>query len=96
MAIKTIERDELKALIIEAIREVGVITPTQQTTSKRYVYGQKGLAELFNCSIATASRILKSGDIREAVSQFNRMIVIDADLALKLSGQKKGGRKWKK
>lgn len=96
MAIENIGRDELKALIIEAIREVGVITPTQQSTPKRYVYGQKGLAELYHCSIATASRILKSGDISEAVSKYNRKIVIDADLALKLSGQKKGGRKWKK
>lgn len=51
---------------------------------KQYVYGIRGIANLFNCSPATASRIKKSGVIDDAISQRNRTIVVDAELALKL------------
>ncbi len=50
---------------------------------KRYVYGIKGIKELFHCSDASARRF-KSGVIKKAVSQHGRTIVIDVDLALKL------------
>lgn len=96
MGYEIIDRAELKALIKEAIYEVGINAPTQQTQPIKYVYGQKGIATLFNSSIATASRILKSGVIDEAVSRCNRKIVVNADLALELVNKKKGGRKWNK
>lgn len=51
---------------------------------KQYVYGIRGIANLFNCSPATASRIKKSGVIDDAISQRNRTIVVDAELALQL------------
>ena len=60
---------------------------------KRYVYGISGIARLFNCSAATANRIKASGRIDGAIQQIGRKIVVDADLALKLAGQKQGGRK---
>lgn len=60
---------------------------------KRYVYGYAGVARLFNCSIPTAARILKSGKIAAATSQLSRKIVVDADLALELAGRKTGGRR---
>ncbi|MGV4439024.1 DUF3853 family protein [Ornithobacterium rhinotracheale] len=51
---------------------------------KRYVYGLRGLANLLNCSVATASRIKKSGVIDSAISQKNRTIVVDCDKVIEL------------
>ena len=51
---------------------------------KRYVYGISGIAELFGCSIPTASRIKRSGIIDDAITQVGRKIVVDANKALML------------
>lgn len=61
--------------------------------SKKYVYGIRGIAELFGCSIPTASRIKQSGKIDKAVTQIGRKIIVDAELALELAGRKTGGRR---
>lgn len=53
------------------------------TKGKRFVYGYKGVAELFNCSKPTASKLIH-GKIKAAVCQHGRKIVVDADRALKL------------
>ena len=63
------------------------------SNSKKYVYGIKGIAELFGCSIPTASRIKQSGKIDKAVTQIGRKIIVDAELALELAGRKTGGRR---
>lgn len=58
-----------------------------ETTAKinsKMVYGIRGIANLFDCSIATANRIKKSGVIDGAIFQRNRTIVVNADEALKL------------
>lgn len=55
---------------------------------KRYVYGLKGICELFNCAHSTAQR-LKDEVIMEAVSQNGRKIVVDAELAIKLFKERK-------
>lgn len=60
---------------------------------KKYVYGIAGIARLFNCSAPTANRIKKSGKIDKAIKQIGRKIIVDADLALELAGEKQGGRK---
>lgn len=60
---------------------------------KRYVYGLRGIAEIFCCSLPTANRIKKSGRIDGAIKQIARKIVVDADLALELAGRKTGGRR---
>ena len=67
----------------------------EETTNlrKTYVYGLEGMKSLFNCSIATANRIKASGKIDEAITQIGRKIIIDADLAMELAGQKNGGRR---
>lgn len=62
-------------------------------TAKKYVYGIAGIARLFGCSIPTASRIKKSGKIAKAITQIGRKIIVDAELALELAGQKSGGRR---
>lgn len=53
--------------------------------SKNVVYGIKGIADIFGCSIPTANRIKKSGIIDDAISQVGRKIVIDVDHALNLA-----------
>lgn len=66
---------------------------TSEKPEKRYVYGIRGLADLFNCSLPTANRVKSSGKINGAIIQIGRKIIIDADLALELAGRKTGGRK---
>lgn len=57
---------------------------TDPSSQKRYVQGIQGIATLFGCSRSTAQRIKKSGIIDDAVTQVQRKILVDADLALKL------------
>ena len=76
------------------------LQPTENKTNqscisseRKYVYGISGIARLFGCSIPTASRIKQSGKISQAITQIGRKIIVDADMALALAGQKTGGRK---
>ena len=62
-------------------------------THKTYVYGIAGIAKLFGCSIPTANRIKKSGEVDQAITQIGRKIIVDAELALELAGKKTGGRR---
>uniref|UniRef100_UPI002629AAE7 DUF3853 family protein n=1 Tax=Flavobacterium sp. TaxID=239 RepID=UPI002629AAE7 len=57
-------------------------------SSKRYVYGILGIAQLFDCSLPTANRIKKSKKIDNAITQIGRKIIVDAELALELAGRK--------
>lgn len=59
---------------------------------KKYVFGIAGIAKLFDCSIPTANRIKKSGIIDGAITQVGRKIIVEAELALCLAKQRKGGR----
>ena len=61
--------------------------PPAESTGRR-VYGLKGIQELFGVSHKTAQR-LKDHDIKQAVVQNGRMIVVDVDLALKLFNKKR-------
>ena len=56
---------------------------------RRLVYGIKGIADTFGCSIPTANRIKRSGIIDDAITQVGRKIVVDADLALELAASAK-------
>lgn len=75
---------------IEALRQgfgLGDSDPstTQElAVKKHYVYGRQGLADLLGCSIATVSRIKRSGVIDPAIYQIGHTIITDADLALDL------------
>jgi hypothetical protein len=62
-------------------------------SNARYVYGLKGIAELFDCSISTANRIKTSGTIDKAIKQIGRKIIVDAPHALTLIESKKRGRR---
>ena len=56
-------------------------------TSKRLVYGLRGIRNLFGVSHATAQRY-KDTIIQDAVSQNGRKIVVDAEKALELFNAK--------
>lgn len=67
--------------LLESVQGATEHAPEQE---RRLVYGIAGIAQIFNCSIATANRIKKSGKINKAISQRGRLIVVDANKALEL------------
>lgn len=83
--------------LVELTRQNGTPETVQQTANtaevRNYVYGIAGIAKLFNCSESTANRIKASGKIDRAIKQIGRKIIVDAELALELAGQKIGGRR---
>ena len=60
------------------------------TPKKNLKYGLAGIQEIFGCSKSTAYRLKKSGKLDKAISQHDKTIVIDADLALELLRPKRG------
>lgn len=50
---------------------------------KKYVYGLRGISQLFNCGISKAQYI-KDHIIQDAVTQIGRKIMVDADEAITL------------
>lgn len=56
---------------------------------RKYVYGLAGIADLFKCSRTTASAIKASGRIDKAITQVGRKIIVDAEMALDMAGEKK-------
>ena len=68
----------------DAEADVALPSKAEDSTSKKYVYGLKGIQQLFNCSKSTAYNIKRSGRIDEAISQIGNTIIVDAELALEL------------
>ena len=54
-----------------------------QESEKRYIYGLRGIRQLFNVSHTTAQRY-KDTIIKDAVLQQGRRIIVDADKAMEL------------
>ena len=69
---------------LELINQTQTVAIDNKPKEKRLVYGITGIAQIFNCSMTTANRIMASGKIDKAISQCGRMITIDAELALEL------------
>ena len=95
MPIGAMNIGELKALLVEILQDNlgNTINRSNATAApKRYVYGIKGIEELFGCSHATAQHY-KDTILADAVTQNGRKIVVDVELAMQLFGQnkKKGG-----
>lgn len=87
----TITLDQLAALLEARLKTIGAAVSTPEASPRqRYVYGLKGIMNLFKVSNMTAQRYKKT-IIREAVSQNGRVIVVDADKALELFKERKGG-----
>ena len=57
-------------------------TEIASLSQRRIYYGIEGIAQIFGC---TANRIKKSGVIDDAITQIDRQIVIDGNLALELA-----------
>ena len=70
----------LKHVLMESLSVDG----SSQPSNKKYVQGINGIASLFGCSKSTAQRIKNSGIIDDAITQVQRKILVDADLALQL------------
>ena len=64
----------------------------QEAPKKNLVFGYQGLAAALNVSIGWAGKLIRSGRIKDAVTQEGRTIIIDLDKALDLLKQKTGGR----
>lgn len=79
---------EFRKLLVES-RGISFPSVSPAGRDKKYVYGISGIAELFQCSVATANKIKASGRIDKAIIQVGRKIIVDADLALELAGKKK-------
>lgn len=90
--------EELAQLIKSEIGN-GIQNPilTSETASKsieqKYIYGLKGIAKLFGCSISSARRLKQSGKINDAIIQDGRKIIVDVDKALYLVKNHKIGRR---
>lgn len=79
------ERIEKKLdYLIDAVLTLSEKIDQDKPQPPRYVYGIKGIAQLFGCSIATAQRIKSSGVIDAAITQRKRRIIVDAPTALTL------------
>ena len=70
--------------LAEFLRSAGA-RPAEEAAApeRRYVYGLRGIMELFGVSNVTAQRY-KAGIIKDAVKQYGRKIIVDADRALEL------------
>ena len=73
------------AFLITSITSGNQVQLTQPKREEHIVYGIAGIAQIFGCSIPTASRIKKN----EAITQVGRKIVVNADKALALAGKHK-------
>lgn len=79
--------EELLSIVSSCVNNVESVPADHQADTRKYVYGMQGLANLLGCSVPTASRIKSSGILNDAIAQYERTIVIDAELALNLMKQ---------
>lgn len=70
-------------------KDASEIIKTKEIPSKDYVYGIRGIAKLFGCSLSTANKIKREGKIDKAIIQQGRTIITDSELALQLYAIKK-------
>ena len=75
---------QLRSVLESSLRErTEKPVETDTSATKRYVHGVCGIRQLFNCSYPTAHK-LKETILKPAVKQQGRVIIVDAELALKL------------
>jgi len=72
-------------LLLQNAEKQTAKVPAEVVPEKHYEYGIDGIAKIFGCSIPTANRIKKSGVIDAAITQVNRKITVDSELALSLA-----------
>lgn len=72
-------------LLLQNAEKQTAKVPAEVVPEKHYEYGIAGIAKIFGCSIPTANRIKKSGVIDASITQVNRKITVDSELALSLA-----------
>lgn len=86
----TLTSEQLKELVSQITKELKeeVNTETTATTKKRrYVYGLRGIANLFHVSLPTAQKY-KNTFLAPAVTQRGRKIAIDVEKAIECYNKK--------
>lgn len=74
--------------LIESAKLNSSFAENQNRESKEYVYGLRGIRELFNVSHATAQRY-KDTFLKDAIIQRGRKIMVDVQKAFELYNQVK-------
>ena len=74
--------------LIESAKQNNSLAENQNRESKEYVYGLRGIRELFNVSHATAQRY-KDTFLKDAIIQRGRKIMVDVQKAFELYNQVK-------
>ena len=80
------DAESLRAVVSEAVKAATAKEEAEKelrTAGKRFVYGLRGIRELFHVSHPTAQRY-KNTFLAPAIMQRGRKIVVDADLAMEL------------
>lgn len=77
-------KEDIRSIVGDAIE---AHTQNQVNDAKRYVYGLRGIRELFNVSHATAQKY-KNTFLAKACMQRGRKIVVDVEMARMLFSQK--------
>lgn len=80
-----LEAGQIKELLYEL--GVRLVEKPKEIENRKYVYGLKGISELFHVSHATAQK-LKNGVLKDAVSQQGRILLVDVEKAIELFGNK--------
>ena len=85
----TLTSEQLKELVSQITKELKeeVNTETATTKTRRYVYGLRGIANLFHVSLPTAQKY-KNTFLAPAVTQRGRKIAIDVENAIDCYRQK--------
>lgn len=75
--------------LLEAIKEeFPALADNGNPIEEQFVFGLKGIADIYHCSISTAVRIKQSGKIDGAISPSGNTIAIDRQKALNLYNPK--------
>lgn len=70
--------------LTEFLKDKINVTVNNEIRRKQYYHGIDGLCELLGCGRTKASEIKSSGVIDEAITQIDKLIIIDGELALNL------------
>lgn len=81
--------DEQLNRLLDEVAHRDSDTPNKGETPRRYVYGLRGIRDLFGVSHTTAQRY-KNTFLAPAIAQRGRKIIVDVEKALQLFNQFNG------
>ena len=85
--------DEQLNKLLDEVAHKDSDKPNQGAAPRRYVYGLRGIRDLFGVSHTTAQRY-KNTFLAPAISQRGRKIIVDVEKALQLFDQFNGVAVW--